>query len=500
MEFWSTSDCYTCVALIVGLASYWFYHFNRTDVNGPFEFPFLGTLSMLRNYNRFLDWSLEMTHIYGPTWVCSIGLQRNIMISLPEDVEHILSANFDNYTKGPPFQSRFQELLGDGIFNADGALWYNQRKTALHIFATRELRNIMVPTFLEHAKTVIKQLHTAAETGQVVDLQDVFMRYTLDSIAKIAFGLSIGALEAGRDPPEFARAFDRAQLITNKRCFSAWWQVQRFLNRGDEADFAECIRILNEFATNVIQQRRLELENSRDAPEDHSDLLSRFMATTDEEGNPPTDEFLRDVMLNYLIAGRDTTAVALSWTTWLLATHPCAATRVHEEAIAVLGRYGEPTYDVLKNMNYLHSVFSESLRLYPPVPKDPKFAVSADTLPSGIKVPAGSLVTYQAFVMGRMDSLWENAHSFTPERWLNDDGSLSPPPSNFKFTAFQAGKRICLGRLMAYTEAKTLLSLIFREFDLKVVPNHPVEPNQAAVVLPMKYGLKMTVHRRNQTF
>jgi len=156
----------------------------------------------------------------------------------------------------------------------------------------------------------------------------------------------------------------------------------------------------------------------------------------------------------------------------------------------------DPTYDQLKDLRYCEAVFSESLRLYPSVPMDGKMAMAADWLPDGTSVPVGSWVVYNPYVMGRSERLWgKDACVFNPERWLHH-GGRPIQPSPYVFPAFQAGPRTCLGRNMAYLEAKCCAAMLLQRFQFRVVDGHKVIP-QTSVTLPMRYGLLMNVEARS---
>lgn len=210
-------------------------------------------------------------------------------------------------------------------------------------------------------------------------------------------------------------------------------------------------------------------------------------------------------VMNFMIAGRDTTANLLSWATYCIAQHPEVRDRVEAEVDAVLGAASPgasgssagpagdgPSYEqATKEMPFLHATCQETLRLYPSVPKDGKYAVADDVLPNGVKIRKGDLVAYLPYAMGRSERLWPNALDFMPERFLGE-GSR---PSHYKFTAFQAGPRRCLGMDMAYLEAQTLLAIIHQRYRFKVVPGSEITPERN-ITLRMKNGLPMTVTRR----
>jgi len=213
----------------------------------------------------------------------------------------------------------------------------------------------------------------------------------------------------------------------------------------------------------------------------------------DEKGEPFTDKYLRDIVINFLVAGRDTTAVTLSWAFYSLATEPEVERRVLGEIDSVL-RGNEPTYeDIDTRMPYLHAFIKEVLRLYPPVPKDPKTAVKDDILPDGTFVPASAVVIYVPYVMGRMEDLYENPLKFDPERWFKPENLKKTP---FEFPVFQAGPRTCLGQHMAFFEAKILTTLILQKFVARVKPGFIALPGES-ITMPIAGGLPVTIHRRH---
>ncbi|EDQ89905.1 uncharacterized protein MONBRDRAFT_7625 [Monosiga brevicollis MX1] len=464
-----------------------------------------------------VSWVLMTAH--GSAWTVRaqiIGQAPYVCVLDPVVVKHVLQDNFDNYIKGRLFRDRFTELLGRGIFNADGPEWSYQRKTAAHLFKRRELSGFMtdfeapdphvlvcrpnttyltrlnVPwerilrVFSDHGRLVCQKLDEASRTGTVVDLQELFYRYTLESIGKIAFGVNLGCFE--NDRVEFAVNFDTAQRIIMERVLDPAWEIRRWFNfiHPDEIELRRCVKKLDGIAHGIIQDRRKIGDLS-----DREDLLSRFMAVKDEQGKPLDDERLRDVVMSFVIAGRDTTANCLSWVFYELHQHPEVFAKLKKEVDTVLDG-AEPTHDLVHSgMPYLHAVVKETLRLHPSVPKDGKVAVKDDVLPDGTVIKAGTIVIYLPWVMGRMESLWEDATRFNPERWLNQ----TTEPSHFQYTAFNAGPRLCLGMHMAYIEAKLLVAMLVQRFDFEVKPNQEFTYT-VTLTMPLKNGLLVTPTKR----
>jgi len=360
------------------------------------------------------------------------------------------------------------------------------------MFSMRQLKEKMTSVFIEHGQEVVQKLNLV-KPNEVIDLQSMFFAFTWDSFAEIAFGVKLGTLTSGSS--DFGTAFDAVQRTIDRRWLTPWWKVERYLGRffgiTEEGQFIKRIKVINRFAYSVIENRKIELVRNQ-MVDQRNDLLSLFLQQKDDDGRPFSDAYLRDVILNFIIAGRDTTAQALSWCVYLLSQHPAVEEKVFEQVDQIYD--SDDVHTRIQDNDYLHAVISETLRLYPPVPKDGKITLQADTLPDGTYVPAGAMLLYTPWSQGRMPQLWgEDALEFRPSRWLKEGKFQQESP--FKYSVFQAGPRMCLGKSVAYLESKLLLAMISRNFRFSLVPNHKVEP-AITITLPMRDGLKMTVTRR----
>ncbi|XP_037419662.1 cytochrome P450 704B1-like [Triticum dicoccoides] len=498
---------------------------------GPRSWPVIGaTLEQLRNYYRMHDWLVEYLSKHRTVTV-DMPFTSYTYIADPVNVEHVLKTNFNNYPKGEVYRSYMDVLLGDGIFNADGELWRKQRKTASFEFASKNLRDFSTIVFREYSLKLCSILSQACKAGKVVDMQELYMRMTLDSICKVGFGVEIGTLSPELPENSFAQAFDAANIIVTLRFIDPLWRVKKFLHVGSEALLEQSIKLVDEFTYSVIRRRKAEIVQARASGKQEKikhDILSRFIELGEAGGDDGgslfgDDKGLRDVVLNFVIAGRDTTATTLSWFTYMAMTHPAVAEklrrelaafeadRAREEGVAlvpcsdgegadeafvarVAQFAGLLSYDGLGKLVYLHACVTETLRLYPAVPQDPKGIAEDDVLPDGTKVRAGGMVTYVPYSMGRMEYNWgPDAASFRPERWIGDDGAFRNA-SPFKFTAFQAGPRICLGKDSAYLQMKMALAILCRFFRFELVEGHPVK-YRMMTILSMAHGLKVRVSR-----
>ncbi|XP_061337805.1 cytochrome P450 86B1-like [Gastrolobium bilobum] len=441
----------------------------------------------------------------GP-WFTSLN---GIITSDPRNMEHLLKTKFHVFPKGKFFRDTVCDLLGDGIFSADDETWQRQRKTASIEFHSTKFRKLTTESLFELVHNrLIPVLEESVKKSLTIDLQDILLRLTFDNVCMIAFGVDPGCSQPHLPEIPFATAFEDATEATVHRFVTPefMWKAMRFLNLGMERKLKESIEKVDEFAENVIRTRKKELSLQSEDKNTKSDLLTVFMRLKDENGQPYSDKFLRDICVNFILAGRDTSSVALSWFFWLLDQNPVVEERILEEICRVVSQREEINKELfdnsltfrpeeIKKMDYLHAALSEALRLYPSVPVDHKEVVEDDTFPDGTLLKKGTKVMYAIYAMGRMENIWgKNCREFMPERWLRDGHFISE--SAYKFTAFNGGPRLCLGKDFAYYQMKYAAASIIYRYHVKVVENHPVVP-KLALTLYMKHGLKVNLHKRH---
>ncbi|RWW85789.1 hypothetical protein BHE74_00005508 [Ensete ventricosum] len=448
---------------------------------------------IVKNGHRFVEWTAELI-LASPT--NTIVLPTSVITGNPKNVEHVLKTNFHNYPKGHNQTSVLADLLGGGIFNTDGDSWRLQRKTASLEFNTKTIRSfILGNVHLEVADRLIPRLARAAADDEVVDLQDLLDRLAFDNVCKVAFDVDPARLAGDDSCNDFFRAFESATAIciTRFRQPRLLWRLCRALNLRSERQLKRDVSVIDDFAMRVVRERKArtaeEIRNS-------SDLLSRFIA----EDDGFSDEFLRDIVTSFVLAGRDTTSSAMAWLFWLVSTRPAVEQRILAEICAVRSRHGNQqgmlTLEELREMDYLHATVSEALRLYPPVVLQPRQAEADDVLPDGTAVRAGMSVTYNTYAMGRMEGIWgAEWGEFKPERWLDKDGAFRPV-GPFRFPVFHAGPRTCLGKEMAYTQMKAVAASVMERFEMEVVDKGREREVEFFMLLRMKGGLVVRVRER----
>jgi cytochrome P450 len=189
------------------------------------------------------------------------------------------------------------------------------------------------------------------------------------------------------------------------------WKLRRFFQLGFEARLTQDLTVLNDFVFKIVRDRKANKEQF----ENSNDLLSLFINDAAKRGEELSDVYLRDVIMNFMIAGRDTTASTLTYFFYTLSEFPECERKVLDEVHDVL-RGSEPTHDLLKKLVYTECAINESIRLNPPVPGDLKVAVKDTTFPNGIIVPKGATVGYSPYLYSRLPTIWgPDACDYKPE-------------------------------------------------------------------------------------
>ncbi|KAG0278085.1 Protein kinase alk2 [Linnemannia exigua] len=463
----------------------------RKDIKSPGSWPLIGDMVSMtfQPRNQVLQLNEKIHNDLGKVFAITLPfVGRVVDFTDPDVLEHVLKTNFWAYEKGSFIYNAFYDLLGNGIFGADGHLWNWQRKMVSHIFNVNAFRHYTSEVFVKESYAVADYLGMIAEEGRTVDIHNLFYLYTLDSFGEVSFGQSFGCLDAPEKEVEFAAAFDRLNMVVFNRLFTPGWQMIEWIT-GRRLQILKDKKTITDFALKIIRDRRI---NGYNKPQ--KDLLQLCMDMDGEDGRPLSDEMLKDLILNFIIAGRDTTAQALSWMFYLLhrsQSDPKIMQRLVKEVDDVLMGQA-PTYDSCKNLKYAKACLYESLRIYPSVPGNMKVAVQDDVWPDGTKIYKGEFISWNTWTMGRSTALWGlDAREYNPDRWMTGEHI----PSH-KFPAFHVGPRTCLGQQFATVEAITVMAILLQRFTFELV-DPDIEPGYLpGLTLHMANGLPLRVHQR----
>jgi cytochrome P450 len=396
----------------------------------------------------------------------------------PAAIKHVLIDNAANYQKTEITRRILEPGLGKGLITSEGETWRAHRRTMSPSFDIRSIA-AYTPVMTTAAEELLAQWDSVL-AGTAVDVQTAMMEVTLNIISRTMFSndsddiVTIMARSAGRYQME---------MRPNIMDMLGWPKWLASLPRRDVAS-----RTMGEF-DRVID--RLIEERIRDPGSHPKDLLARLVAARDEQtGVGMSAQEVRDHVITIFLAGHETTAMALTWTWFLLSQHPAVESKLHAEIDSVLGGRA-PTHDDLSKLVYARMVIDESMRIYPPVHTIARQAIGEDTL-LGQRIPKGSTVMIAPWVLHRHLKLWENPSAFDPERF-SAEGSAGR--ARFSYLPFGGGKRICIGAAFSLAEATILLATLAQRYKLRLAPGHRVEP-QGLITLRARYGMKMLLASR----
>ncbi|KAL9234403.1 hypothetical protein vseg_009280 [Gypsophila vaccaria] len=478
LSFFFTVIASAILVIFVAILALLIKIYTGKSIRKPHYPPVDGTVfHQLLYFNTLYDHQTETARKHA-TFRLLAPDQSELYTTDVRNIEHILKTSFEKYRKGKYNCDILRDLFGEGIFAVDGYKWRQQRKLSSFEFSNRVLSDFSCVVFRRNAAKFVRMISDLSQANAIFDIHDMLMRCTLDSIFKVGFGVDLNCLEgSSNEGVEFMKAFDDANALVYWRYVDPSWKIKRALNVGSEASLKKNIKVINAFVNGVITRKRQQLDEQHDSNV-KEDILSRFLEVNRADPEQTTDQYLRDIILNFMIAGKDSTANTLSWFIYMLCQNPMIQEKIVQEVrdivsgpetvISVDNLVNRLTDDALSKMHYLHAALTETLRLYPGVPVDGRAAVEDDVLPDGHKVKKGDDIYYIAYAMGRMPYIWgDDAEEFRPERWLDSNGVFQPE-SPFKFVAFHAGPRICLGKDFAYRQMKIVSVALLQFFRFKL--------------------------------
>nr|GLL38249.1 alkane hydroxylase MAH1-like [Ipomoea trifida] len=468
----------------------------------PRNWPVVGMMpALLKNVHQLHEMATAVLKHSGGTFEFKgpAGFPNLSMLGTcdPANIDHVLTKNFSNYHKGPEFRKIF-DIFGDGVINADSQLWKIHRKTILSVLNHAQFYT-MLETNVE--KGLLPVLDWFAQQGAEFDLQDVFQRFTFDTISMLLLHHDPQSLCLGLPYLPCEKAFNHVvDAILYRHIFpESCWKLQKWVGIGKEKKLTQACHTLDEFVYSAL--KRLELKMMTTNNKKSSDLSCSLFAAYVQEykqqeqvlTGSSMNKFVRDALLTLMFAGRDTTSSTLTWLFYLLAQNPLVQANIRDEIENKLNNLKQ--VEIFKveecgKLVYLHAALCESLRLFPPAAIQHKVSAGMDVLPSGHLVKPNTRIMLLFYSSGRMDSIWgEDCMEFKPERWISDRGGIKHEPS-YKFPAFNAGPRTCLGKEMSFVQMKMIAATILHHYEFQVVDPHSVCPSDS-VVIQAKHGLKI---------
>lgn len=507
----------------------------------PSTLPLLGnTLDMaVWQRERLYDWFLEQCELHkGPWRLKVLGRQPVIVIASPQLFKDVLKTNFDVFQRGDTDIEILRDFFGDGIFTVNGDAWHRHRTATAHIFGLPAMRTVMYDVLSEKVRILCGVVGEYALRREEFSLKSVFSHFAADVFTKMALGVERNNLENGLrgysdDFTESSRTISYAMQM--RFHVPMWlWKLRRHYDLGLEKKFKECIKytdfliypIINESlakksrataaaaaaaeATREVSRASnssfysdtssgsSEPEVNSDAePPKQKDLISIFLENNLLTESLEVDaQVIRDTVINFISPGTDTTSHCMSFFIVMMNRYPKVLKKIREELQTKLPklftnkiRASAPqlTIEDLSKLTYLEAAIHESLRLNPQYAVTSREAIADTVLSDGTFVRKGTRVIMAFYAAMRRRSVWgEDAMRFKPERWLDPDTGRLITVSPYKFSAFFAGPRKCLGVKFALMEVKMTMAVLLSRFHIKTSENPWFMTYQVGIALSVK--------------
>ncbi len=430
-------------------------------------FPILTAdrLTMIRHMGSCL-------HENGAIGRYQFGTRTVILVNTPEAVGEVFLSREEDYHKGPALSIYSRPLLGNGLLTSEGDFHRRQRRLSAPAFAHKR-----VAAYAPFMAQATEKRQATWKDGETVDMSREMMRLTLAIVGKTLFNdesVEDEADELGKALTVAMRFFINVMRFPVRLPF-AWippWatDVKAALSRLDETIYR------------LIDERR---QSGQDA----GDLLSMLMLAR-EDGVGMDNKQIRDETMTLFLAGHETTANALAWTLYLLATHPEIYARVEAEVdAALLGN--TPTYEHLAALPYTLQVIKEAMRLYPPAYATVRQA-QRETEILGYHIPAKAIVLISPYLLHHRTDYFPAPEKFIPERFAPDAEQARP---RYAYLPFGGGPRICIGAAFALMEAQIILATLVQRVRFRLAVDTPIVAEPLITLRP-KGGDPMLVTRR----
>jgi len=384
----------------------------------------------------------------------------------PDHVRRVLYDNPKNYLRGWHYRL-VGRLFGDNLVASEGAVWLRQRRLAHPAFLRQRLAgyaNVMV----DATSQLLSRWGVDAVAGKAVEIGPEMSRLALAIASRTLFDRDVSH-EADR----VGKMFSDVGRYLEARFNRPFTTLPSWVPTATNRRFKQAVGTLNELVLALIRERRAE-------GRDHGDLLSMLMQARDEEtGESMTDDQLRSESLTFLIAGHETSATALTWTWYLLATHASILHWARTEVERVLGKRVLTFADVA-HLNTTRTVIEESMRLYPPIWALVRHVVADDEI-GGFHIPRGSMIVLVPFVTHRHPGVWPEPDKFDPERFASAQNAQGPKGAYFPFLG---GPHQCIGNEFAMIEMQLIVAMVLQHFDLELGPDQAIVPRPSITLRP----------------
>jgi cytochrome P450 len=430
------------------------------DLPGPRGLPLLGNALQLapKRLHRVLEgWARE----FGPAYTVGLGAKRVFVCADPDLLQTALRERPERYRRFSPIESVIAEMGSNGVFSVEGEAWRPQRRLVMQALASTHFRGFF-PALQAITTRLLRRWQQAAERGDVVEMTQDLVRYTVDVTTALAFGEDPNTIEQTGDTIQDHLALMFPMVMSR---ISAPFPLWRYVKLPKDRAFERAHAAVHRHVNGLIERARQRMHaDPLDSPRN---LIEAMLAVRDQPGSGIADETISANVVTLLLAGEDTTAHTLAWTLYFLCTQPALQARLRAEAQALLGPATVcPAFDDLKRLDLFEAAAHEALRLKPIVPLLFLEPV-VDVVLGGVALPAGTPLFFVLRPAMQDARHFGQPEAFLPERWRIGHEEVQPHDTR-AYAQFGAGPRVCPGRHLAGVELRLVLSMLCRNFSMEL--------------------------------
>ena len=436
----------------------------------------LGIFSSLREVRRNVLSILPGIAYTQPIVTGKTGPARWHMVQGPEGMKRVFLDNVDNYPKSEVMIRMLRSAVGSSLFTSEGSQWRWQRRAIAPVFAQRNVA-ALAPIMTKTAERATERLRQNQGSSEIVK---EMLSSTFDVICEVAL--------SGRehfDAEIYGEAITRYFLTVGRASLLDFLEVPSWVPRPGEILGRGAVKTMHQMVAKAIETRQKQGNG------ENSDLLDHmFQAVDPETGRKMTALDILHNMQFFVVAGHETTALALAWSLFLLAHDTVAQRKAHSEAREVLGGRAASATD-LNAMPYIKSVLEEAMRLYPPVGLLARNVLEPDQIYDR-QIRRKETVFLNIYSLHRHHMLWENPDAFDPEHFSPQQVAER---ERYRYLPFGAGPRICVGANFAMMQAQIILSTLLARFTFEPAGPPPI-PVMHMTIRP-EPGVTLVAHPVN---
>ena len=475
------------------------------DLPGPSGLPLLGNLLQLdlkRLHRQLESWANQ----FGSIYLFEIARKPIVVFTDPEHIQTILRNRPKLYRRLSSIEPVFKEMGITGVFSAEGDDWKRQRRLTAHAFDSKHLQQFF-PTLLKVTERLRNRWLKAAKSSEPVDVQQDFMRYTVDVTTNLAFGYDMNTLETEGDVIQ--EHLEKIFPAINRRVNAPfpWW---RYFKLPEDRALDKALAAIRNSIERFIAEARARLDKNPELAAHPTNLLEAMLVARDEDNTTFSDDEIHGNALTMLLGGEDTTANTLAWMTHFMSVYPEVQNAMHNEALGVVSETGMVgALEDTDRLPFVEAVTHETMRLKPVAPVLFLETIE-DVEVGGVGLPKQTAIMTLTLHGALQNANFANAATFNPERWLPTElgrTGASPVPAGVRpaacphntraFVPFGGGPRICPGRHLALIEIKAAMSMISAAFEI-TKPSNATEPTELFSFSMMPENLRLNVRPRNE--